>query len=500
MLQTEQILQDRYQLQQQLGNNAGRQTWLVKDISTATGELAIVKLLAFSPELQWDEFKLFEREAQVLKQLNHPRIPNYLDYFSLDKQMGEGLCWFGLVQEYIPGKSLQQALESGQRFSESQVKAIATQILEILIYLHEGESPVIHRDIKPSNIILGEDDQIYLVDFGAVQDTAAAAGATFTIVGTTGYAPLEQFWGKAVPASDLYALGATLVHLLTGICPADLPQDNLRIQFQDKVSISPIFLNWIEALIEPSLEQRVFKAKVALEHLKTGRAIAPMMETIAFPDSYPFTLTKTPSTFLIVFSPNPLLEVMSFAAKVILIFGIGGVLFWGFFIFIRIGLVSIDRFVAEFLHFWGKLLFCLIMLRAWLIILREWRILWGNLHCPNLSIIHIALDKFNRFLTLKVTKDEQVILERTKMVAAEFSFELLNPHLYIPGGFLKKIGNRNTLSIESNKRKIIASSSFGILYARVSANPDVQLSLHYCLSVSAYQKISNQLNQWLEDD
>ncbi|MEQ8972385.1 MAG: serine/threonine protein kinase, partial [Coleofasciculus sp. C1-SOL-03] len=101
MLKTAQILQGRYQLQQQLTNNAGRQTWLAQDLNSSPPEPVIVKLLAFSPQMQWDEFKLFEREAAVLKQLNHPQIPNYRDYFSLDKEIGARLYWFGLVQEYI---------------------------------------------------------------------------------------------------------------------------------------------------------------------------------------------------------------------------------------------------------------------------------------------------------------------------------------------------------------------------------------------------------------
>ena len=71
---------------------------------------------------------------------------------------------------------------------------------------------MLHRDIKPSNLILGEDEQVYLVDFGAVQDKVAPSCTTFTVVGTYGYTPMEQFGGRAVPASDLYALGATLIH------------------------------------------------------------------------------------------------------------------------------------------------------------------------------------------------------------------------------------------------------------------------------------------------
>jgi len=126
--------------------------------------------------------------------------------------------------------------------TEKQVRELATDILKILIYLHELSPPVLHRDIKPSNLIWGEDKQIYLVDFGAVQAQAAVTGVTFTVVGTSGYAPLEQFWGRAVPSSDLYALGATLIHLLTGTAPADLPQKDSRIQFSDRISLAPSFV------------------------------------------------------------------------------------------------------------------------------------------------------------------------------------------------------------------------------------------------------------------
>jgi serine/threonine protein kinase len=83
MLVAEQILQERYQLKQQLGNNPGRQTWLALDLATETRQPVIVKLLPFSPQMQWDDLKLFEREAQVLKHLTHPRIPRYRDYFSV---------------------------------------------------------------------------------------------------------------------------------------------------------------------------------------------------------------------------------------------------------------------------------------------------------------------------------------------------------------------------------------------------------------------------------
>ncbi|MEH2238347.1 serine/threonine protein kinase [Nostoc sp.] len=271
MLQAEQILQDRYQIQRQLGNNGIRQTWLAKDLQASDGEnsTVVVKLLAFGGTVQWDDLKLFEREAQILKQLNHPRIPRYIDYFCIDDRT----LWFGLIQEYIPGDSLKEKLAVGKRFTEKRARKIAVEVLNILTYLHELNPGVLHRDIKPSNLIWGEDNRIYLVDFGAVQDKAAREGVTFTVVGTYGYAPMEQFGGRAVAASDLYALGATLIHLLTGTSPSDLPQQDLRLQFTDRVNLSPSFVSWLQKLIEPAPEQRFSSASQALNVLKSGLAV-----------------------------------------------------------------------------------------------------------------------------------------------------------------------------------------------------------------------------------
>lgn len=263
MLEAETILQERYQLKQKLGDNPARQTWLAIDSQLPDNPQVIIKLLAFGGQIQWENLKLFEREAQVLKQLNHPHIPKYRDYFCIDERS----LWFALVENYIPGASLKELLNQNQRFTEKQVTKIAFDILNILLYLHQLNPPVLHRDIKPSNLIMGEDEQVYLVDFGAVQDSAAKEGRTFTVVGTYGYTPIEQFGGRAVPASDLYALGATLIHLLTGIAPADLPQKDFRIHFSDKVNISSGFVHWLKQLIEPNLERRFDSVNQTLEAL-----------------------------------------------------------------------------------------------------------------------------------------------------------------------------------------------------------------------------------------
>lgn len=266
-LQPQEVIQQRYQLEQRLGQNAGRETWLAKDLERSQ-ELVVVKFLAFGGQVQWDDLKLFERESQILKQLDHPRIPKYRDYFAIDEQN----LWFGLVQEYIAGVSLKDCVSNGQKFSETQVQKIAIAILDILIYLHQLNPSVLHRDIKPSNLILagdiGSDWQVYLVDFGAAQDRTSAEGKSFTVVGTYGYAPMEQYGGRAVAASDLYALGATMIYLLTGVNPADLPQDeDCRIMFSDRTSASLHFVKWIQNLIEPNVKKRYATAKIALEKL-----------------------------------------------------------------------------------------------------------------------------------------------------------------------------------------------------------------------------------------
>jgi serine/threonine protein kinase len=277
MLQTKSLLRQQYQLKQKLGQNAGRQTWQAEDITS--GEDVIIKLLAFAPQTPWDDLKLFEREAMTLRQLQHPCIPQYRDYFSID----DHTIWFALVQSYIPGTSLKNLLAEGRKFSELEVKNIAINILEVLIYLHELSPVVLHRDIKPSNIILGEDQKIYLVDFGSVQACAATEGVTFTVVGSYGYTPMEQFGGRAVPASDLYALGATLIHLLTGITPAELPQQNMRIQFRKYLSISQELLDWIEILTHPHVEQRFPTARQALAALEIPHLVRQKLFKIEKP-------------------------------------------------------------------------------------------------------------------------------------------------------------------------------------------------------------------------
>ncbi|MFE4107165.1 serine/threonine protein kinase [Almyronema epifaneia] len=267
-----QIISDRYQLQQSLGRS-GQQTFLALDLQTQ--QLVVLKLLKFGGDLNWEQVRLFEREASILQQLSHPAIPRYLDSFELDLPQCKG---FALVQTYLEARSLEEHLQAGRSFSESEIRQVAEQLLEILAYLHTQKPAIVHRDIKPSNVLLRDRSghrvgQVYLVDFGAVQNLIAAKGSTITVVGTYGYMPPEQFGGRATPASDLYSLGATLVYLVTGIHPADLPQENLRIRFEAKANLSPAFSRWLRKMIEPSLERRFQSVPQALQALRHPEAV-----------------------------------------------------------------------------------------------------------------------------------------------------------------------------------------------------------------------------------
>jgi serine/threonine protein kinase len=260
-------LLERYEVQQQLGKKAGRRTLLTRDLQTQ--ELVVVKILSFDDDFQWHDLKLFEREAETLKSLSHPAIPRYLDYFELDTPNYKG---FALVQSYIPAESLETQLQAGRTFSEQEVKQLAVALLEILQYLHSQQPPVIHRDIKPSNILLTNRSgnsvgDVYLVDFGSVQ-TVVRTNSTMTVVGSYGYMPPEQFSGKATPASDLYGLGATLIYLVTGQHPADLPQEDLVIQFAEFADISDSLTHWLQKMTQPILSQRMSSVKMALESLQ----------------------------------------------------------------------------------------------------------------------------------------------------------------------------------------------------------------------------------------
>jgi serine/threonine protein kinase len=345
------IFAERYQVQQPLGKKAGRRTLLARDLKTQ--ELVVIKLLSFSNEFEWDDLKLFEREAQTLKSLSHPFIPRYLDYFEVNLPNIKG---FALVQSYIPASTLEQYLQTGRIFTEAEIKEIAKAVLEILIYLHGLHPPVIHRDIKPSNILLSDRSgnsvgEVYLVDFGSVQTILATETGTRTVVGTYGYMPQEQFGGRTVAASDLYSLGATLIYLVTGTHPADLPQKDFRIDFERGANLSPGFSQWLQRMTEPGLERRLSSATEAIAALEKPQPINSPVLVVGKPYDSKIQLTKNGDSLEIIVPPA------GFDSSIILT-GLFAIV-WNLFILIwTIGALSAPfpaniPFALFSLPFWG---------------------------------------------------------------------------------------------------------------------------------------------------
>ncbi|AFZ07220.1 serine/threonine protein kinase [Oscillatoria nigro-viridis PCC 7112] len=270
-------LVNHYQIKNLLGEGGSSTTYEAIDLKT--NQRVALKALSLQKMNDWKVLELFEREANVLSKLNHPGIPRYLDYFYVDTP--DNRCFY-IVQELAAGQSLASLVESGWHASEPEIQRIATQILNILVYLHSQTPPVIHRDLKPENIVFKspidsrkqKDWAVCLVDFGAVQNTyynTLMRGST--VVGTYGYMAPEQFLGQAVPATDLYGLGGTLLYLLTHRSPAELPTNILEGDFRSQIQISSAFADWLKKMIAPDLENRFRSAKEALESLRNPRIV-----------------------------------------------------------------------------------------------------------------------------------------------------------------------------------------------------------------------------------
>ncbi|GET42414.1 serine/threonine-protein kinase [Microseira wollei] len=222
------IIGGHYRILCLLGRGAFSQTYLAENLYRLSGAKCVVKqlqLMISSPLILENARHRFFREAIVLENLGiHPQIPRLLAYFEENQE-------FYLVQEYIDGCQVSQEIKEGKRWSENQVIALLQDVLEILVFIHQHG--VIHRDINPANLIIRKSDgKIVLIDFGAVKEinTWAVNGkrqekGTHSI-GTAGYMPPEQLDGKPRFSSDIYGLGMTAIHALTGILPAELQRDD----------------------------------------------------------------------------------------------------------------------------------------------------------------------------------------------------------------------------------------------------------------------------------
>ncbi|NJN65491.1 MAG: PQQ-binding-like beta-propeller repeat protein [Chloroflexaceae bacterium] len=211
------VLQNRYVVEGILGIGGMSVVYRGRDLrfKDVVRSCAIKEMYQRAPDSQTRMLKLrhFEREAGLLATLSHPAIPKVYDFFE-----EHGRVY--LVQEMIPGKDLETILENeGRPIDEIRVANWAIQICDVLSYLHSHQpEPIVFRDMKPSNILLMPGERVVLIDFGIARilDPTQRKG---TMIGTEGYAPPEQYRGVAEPQGDLYALGASLHHLLTGSDP-----------------------------------------------------------------------------------------------------------------------------------------------------------------------------------------------------------------------------------------------------------------------------------------
>lgn len=210
------ILNNRYEIVKRLGKGATSKVYLVRDLKM-DGALLALKQMSVD-FIDYDQYikamEDFNREADILSKLGHPSIPSLHDYFLADGN-------FILVMQYVEGNTLEQKLNQSpmQWLEEKQVTEWSIQLCNTLNYLHLLDPPIIYRDLKPANIIFDEKLQrIFLIDFGIARFIKASVSFV-TAIGTFGYAPPELCNGKVEPASDIYSLGATMYHLLTGIVP-----------------------------------------------------------------------------------------------------------------------------------------------------------------------------------------------------------------------------------------------------------------------------------------
>ena len=206
-------LDGRYRIGKVIGVGGMGRVYLANDTRLANRPVAVKEMMVGEGLQEQKAVEDFAREARVLAPLSHPGIPNLIDYFA---ERGRHY----LVMEYIAGGDLQGWLDkrgAGARVPEQQVKRWAREILDVLRFLHSQNPPIVYRDLKPGNIMIDQNGRAMIIDFGIAR--FLPPGGRGTQIGSVGYAPPEQYLGKLEPRSDLYSLGATIHHLLTGRDP-----------------------------------------------------------------------------------------------------------------------------------------------------------------------------------------------------------------------------------------------------------------------------------------
>ncbi|HWO19596.1 MAG TPA: serine/threonine-protein kinase [Kofleriaceae bacterium] len=257
------LIGGRYRLGPRLGRGSQGEIFLARDDKAKSSEPREVIVKRMTPRGTWKSFELFEREAKVLSQLRHPGVPRHLA--TIEEPPGT----FNLVMQRAPGENLRE-LSQRRRLSQLELRDVLVRCLEIIDYLHTRTPPVVHRDLKPSNIVRAPDGKLALVDFGGVLDAAREKGGS-TVVGTFGYMAPEQLHGQAVPATDIYALGATIVALAGGIEPEDVPRKGLRMDLDRHLpALDPGFRRALAAMTDPDPDKRPQRARDVVKLLAQG--------------------------------------------------------------------------------------------------------------------------------------------------------------------------------------------------------------------------------------
>lgn len=250
MLNAGTVLQGRYLVEGPIGVGGMSVVYRGRDLrfKDVVRYCAIKEMAQSAPDSKTRllNLKNFQREAGLLATLQHPAIPKVYDFFEEDGKVY-------LILEFIPGKDLETVLEEhGKPLDEARVARWAVQICEVLSYLHNHKpEPIVFRDMKPSNVMVVDDDRIVLIDFGIAR-TLNRGDRKGTMIGTEGYSPPEQYRGIAEPVGDIYALGATLHHLLTNTDP----RLETPFTFQERPirQINPSVSPEMEAVVTRALE------------------------------------------------------------------------------------------------------------------------------------------------------------------------------------------------------------------------------------------------------
>ncbi|MCF2144917.1 serine/threonine protein kinase [Desmonostoc muscorum LEGE 12446] len=326
------LLGGRYRPTQVLSDEGGfGRTYLAEDVHKLN-ECCVVK--QFAPKLQGTgpltkAVELFKQEASRLQELaEHPQIPTLLAYF---EQNG----YLFLVQQFIDGQNLLKEWETRGNYNEIEIRELLLDLLPVLKFIHV--LGVIHRDIKPQNIIRRQHDgRLVLIDFGASKQlTATVQTKLGTVIGSHGYTALEQMQdGKAYPASDLFSLGATCFHLLTGVRPSQLWMQQgyswvaswrqyLNTPGRDGISLSLELAEVLDKLLQLDIQKRYQSADEVITDLtpRLPPALSSVPPTILTPT---FTTTSA-NTAPVSPKPNNNLKSQLLLASSVLVLGLGGV-------------------------------------------------------------------------------------------------------------------------------------------------------------------------------